>query len=462
VTIPPFEPLTRSTASVEYGKVVVVSERPEETVGARLRRLRLERGLSQRELASPGVSYAYISRIEAGTRQPSVKALRKLARKLGVTAEFLETGSDVRDEELRELRLAQAELEIRLSGDPDTARATLRELLDEAEAAGDVPSARRARISLGLAAFEAGGIAEAVTLLEQAVADGDISPGLRPDVFATLGRALAMQGRAQEAVELFERALEDVEGQASADIPARVRFATYLSFALTDLGDLERAEIVLRDVLDDLDTFVDPYTQVRVHWSLGRLAGAQGRPSDALEHLRRAIVLLEATEDTVHLAKANIACAWSLIENDRAEEAGPYLEAAETLLGAKPAAADLAQLRTEQARRAVVLGDGDGATDFARQAIDGLGDDFPEEQGTARLALAEGLVLQGDVAGALEGFRRSVDAYERAGRPHEQARVLRAWSRLLRSEGREADALDALERAADLATRQPSNAHVEG
>ncbi len=51
-----------------------------ETVGERLNRLRRERGLSQRELAEPGVSYAYISRIEAGTRNPSVKALRKLAR----------------------------------------------------------------------------------------------------------------------------------------------------------------------------------------------------------------------------------------------------------------------------------------------------------------------------------------------------------------------------------------------
>ena len=38
---------------------------PKETVGQRLRRLRLERGLSQRQLAAPGVSYAYISRIEA-------------------------------------------------------------------------------------------------------------------------------------------------------------------------------------------------------------------------------------------------------------------------------------------------------------------------------------------------------------------------------------------------------------
>ena len=66
-----------------------------ETIGERLKRLRLDRGLSQRELAAPGVSYAYISRIEAGTRQPSVKALRRLAAKLGVSADYLETGSDL-------------------------------------------------------------------------------------------------------------------------------------------------------------------------------------------------------------------------------------------------------------------------------------------------------------------------------------------------------------------------------
>jgi transcriptional regulator with XRE-family HTH domain len=36
--------------------------------------------------------YAYISRIEANARTPSVKAMRKLARKLGVTVEYLETG----------------------------------------------------------------------------------------------------------------------------------------------------------------------------------------------------------------------------------------------------------------------------------------------------------------------------------------------------------------------------------
>jgi transcriptional regulator with XRE-family HTH domain len=63
-----------------------------ESIAQRLRRLRVERGMSQRDLSSPGVSYAYISRIEAGARTPSVKAMRLLAQKLGVTVEQLETG----------------------------------------------------------------------------------------------------------------------------------------------------------------------------------------------------------------------------------------------------------------------------------------------------------------------------------------------------------------------------------
>lgn len=65
-----------------------------ETIAERLKRLRLEAGLSQRELQAPGVSYAYISRIEAGTRNPSVKALRKLAGRLAVSADYLETGEE--------------------------------------------------------------------------------------------------------------------------------------------------------------------------------------------------------------------------------------------------------------------------------------------------------------------------------------------------------------------------------
>jgi transcriptional regulator with XRE-family HTH domain len=64
-----------------------------QAVGRRIKLLREERGLSQRDLSEPGVSYAYISRIEAGMRRPSEKALRMLAPNLGVTPLELETGN---------------------------------------------------------------------------------------------------------------------------------------------------------------------------------------------------------------------------------------------------------------------------------------------------------------------------------------------------------------------------------
>src|SRR6266849_5927016 len=56
-------------------------------LGERIRQRRVELGLSQRELASEGVSYAYISRIEADARRPSIRALRKLAPKLDVSVQ---------------------------------------------------------------------------------------------------------------------------------------------------------------------------------------------------------------------------------------------------------------------------------------------------------------------------------------------------------------------------------------
>ena len=54
-------------------------------VGARLRAAREAAGLSQRELAFPGCSAAYISRIERGERIPSLQVMRELAQRLGVT-----------------------------------------------------------------------------------------------------------------------------------------------------------------------------------------------------------------------------------------------------------------------------------------------------------------------------------------------------------------------------------------
>jgi len=61
-------------------------------VATRIRDLRIKLGLSQRDIQEPGASYAYISRIECGARNPSYEALIQIGAKLGVTGLYLLTG----------------------------------------------------------------------------------------------------------------------------------------------------------------------------------------------------------------------------------------------------------------------------------------------------------------------------------------------------------------------------------
>ncbi|MGZ4416122.1 MAG: helix-turn-helix domain-containing protein [Gaiellaceae bacterium] len=61
-------------------------------VSKRIRARRLELGLSRRAIAGKNTSYACISRIEAGNRNPSIEALIAIAEKLETTALALLTG----------------------------------------------------------------------------------------------------------------------------------------------------------------------------------------------------------------------------------------------------------------------------------------------------------------------------------------------------------------------------------
>jgi transcriptional regulator with XRE-family HTH domain len=367
-----------------------------ETIGARLKRLRLQKGLSQRDLSSPGVSYAYISRIEAGARTPSVKALRKLSQKLGVSVEYLETGRDIRDVDDRELRLADAELELRLAEDVSAAEQKLERILAEASSAGDASAAVRARIALGLAAAQRGEHLAAVERLEAAVADERVpGPHRRPDLYTNLGQCYAALGAPDRAVRLFERCLDQVREQVPEDGTIAIRYATFLSYAQTDAGDYDQAAQTIRDALAVLDDDSDPYTRVRLYWSLGRLRVIEGNSAEALDYIRSAIALLNATDDTLTLARAHL---------------------------------------VERARDALAL----------------LGNFHGEEQGYAVRALARGLALQGDATGAIEAYRRAVDLLTVHTRRADAGEAALEWAGFLREHGREDEAEPILRRAYDL------------
>jgi transcriptional regulator with XRE-family HTH domain len=433
-----------------------------EGIGARLKRLRVARGFSQRDLSSPGVSYAYISRIEAGARTPSVKALRKLAQKLGVSVEYLETGRDIREIDDRELKLADAELQLRLEADTAPAEQKLEEVLAEASAAGDRVSASRAAIGLGLAAAHRGNHLDAVERLEKALEYERVAPHLRPDVYTGLAQSYAALGAADRAARLLEQCLAEVAESTPEDVTLMVRYATFLSYALTDEGEYDRASEVVHDALGRAGDSSDGYTRVRLYWSLARMAAIEGRSAEALTQIRKAIALLEATDDTLTLARGYLLSAGIDSQEGRAEPTRKQLEIAARLLGPAPEPADLGVLRIGQSRLATLEGDGVRAVESARDALAILGDFNGGELGQACWALARGLALEGEANAAIETYRRAVDLLTVHGRRHNAGMASLDWASLLQEQGRGDEAEPILRRAYDLGVDATTASHRQG
>jgi tetratricopeptide (TPR) repeat protein len=382
---------------------------------------------------APGVSAQYVSKIERGQRTASVKALRKLARNLGVSTEYLETGRDAADSELRAFRLDDAELALRIGDDRAGAEETLRSVLEEATGAGDAAAETRARLGLGLIASHRGDHEEAVALLEPAVASPWVTTLAWGTAYGTLGHSLAACGRTDDALALLRSCLDDLLAQRPVHHAAVVRFATYLSYAYQDVGLLDQAREAVEVALQHGRAVSDPYTKVRVYWSTARLAAHAGDYQLAGASARRAIALLETTEDTVQLARAHLLGAEIALWDGDLAQAADHLDAAERTLPDGVALEDVAALRIQKAFLAARSDDAAAAIDFANSAIRELGDrEDPVIRGRAYWALGEAYGAAGATSSAREAFGRASELIPPGSK--ESDRLVEAWQRTVPAE----------------------------
>jgi transcriptional regulator with XRE-family HTH domain len=414
----------------------------QETVGARIRRLRISRGLSQRDISGPGVSYAYISRIENGQRLPSVRALRFLAGKLGVDADYLETGASIPAAKERELRLADAELELRLGKDIERAEKVLRELLDEA-----VPDGLAARIrgTLGMILARRGDNVGAIQELEAVVASGAVRPETRPDVYETLSRAYLATHAPVMAIQLLQGCITEVDLDERR-VLAQIRYRSFLATALSSMGALDRA----REILDEATTLADELggfgQRVALHWERARLMWMEGDGDGALAAISHARALAELSDDTLQVARAYLFSAQILNYEGKADEAAPHLEKAERMLLFGEDTADRGVLRAEQAKREAGLGHGERALELARESAELLeGHTLHASSGWHALATAH--VTLGDIDAADAEYRRAVEALFEREQWREGMRISQDWAAALRAAGRDERAFAVLERA---------------
>src|ERR687885_426887 len=377
----------------------------EETVGQRIRRLRLSRGLSQRAISAPGVSYAYISRM----------------------------GMDL-----------------------DRAEKILVRLLAE-----EVPDGLEVRIRATLGALVArrGDNDEAVRQLEAVVASGGVRPETRPDVYETLSRAYLGTNAHVMAIKLLEGCIAAVD-EDDRYLTAQIRYRSFLANALSAMGALDRARGVLDEATERAERLGGFGERVSVHWERARLLWMEGDGDAALSAIAYARALAEIADDTLQIARAHLFSAQIENYQGRAEDAGPHLQRAERLLEFGDDVVDRGVLRAEQAKREAKLGQGGRALELAQEADELLADYVPHAP-NAWHALAMAHVALGDVDAADAEYKRAVEALCERGQWREAVYVAQDWASALRAAGRSEQAYSVLEQATTYSQRVPGPREVE-
>ncbi len=405
-------------------------------VGRRLKDARTKAGLSQRQLAFPGCTAAYISRLEAGARIPSLQMVHQLAVRLDVTGSWLATGVDTVAADPADL--VEAEVALRL-GELDTAEALYRTHV----AVGD-PARAAAVAGLGQVAFARGRADEAVELLEQALSLRNGRALVDPGAVDTLGRAYMQVGDLTPSIELFERAVaEAVEAEAVLE---ELRFSVILANVLIDRGDFARAETMLARVMRITDESGDPIALARLYWSQSRLHSRRAEPRLAGRYARRALEILERTENDTLVARAYHLLATTEVEAGNGGEALRLLEFGRELRGGDLGAADEARFGTLEARALLLAGRSSDAVRAATRSLESLDALGPGDRGLTFVALAEVFSAAGNEERARRLLEDALDLLL-VHRPRRAFEAARKLADLLEARGDTAGALAALKRA---------------
>jgi tetratricopeptide (TPR) repeat protein len=405
------------------------------SVGRRLREAREAAGVSQRKLAFPGCTSAYISRIEAGQRIPSLQLIHEFARRLRVSPEWLATGVEG---DAPTAELLDAEVALRL-GELDEARTVYEQRLR------NDPTDPVALAGLGALSLREGEIDRAVELLEHAL---DERQGRRllddSSAVENLARAYAASGALEAAIALLDRAVAEAE-DAGARIET-LRFRVLLANALIDNGQPRRAERMLADSITLAGEVRDPIAEARVYWSQSRLHTWHKNPRLGARYARKAIEILERTENDSYIAMAYHLLALAEIEGGSPADALEQLERGRAYFGDALTPLDEAKFSIEETRALLALGE---AREAALRAMGALAHAElldPQDRGRAYALAADVFRLNGDAERALELYERAIEVLQEAGGPFVVEAATR-YSELLEELGRTDEALAVLRSA---------------
>ncbi|WP_264926771.1 transcriptional regulator [Streptomyces sp. A012304] len=422
-----------------------MGERDEpEVIGRRVQRLRTERGLTQRQLAEPTYTPAYVSTLEAGRVRPSDEALKHIARRLGVDFEELATGRSARLVTDLRLRLTEARRVLATGQARDAAHQYAR-LLAEAEEHGLVEEEATALLGLGECGLETGDLETARRHFERAESCLANTP-LTARVPALRGRAVShyLAGELRYAVYLLESTLDELNRGGLHDPDALLILYASVIGPYMDMGAQARAAQAAEFALALAPQVQDPALVARMHRSVARTLLAEGRLAEADTSLAKAAELYRQLQLRTELANCHWMRGYVYAQNGQLEHAEAELRQAQQMLADRSATLYSSQVAVELAdvlhRR--------GKSAQAAELLHGVLGDLSPERGAVHSAGAHrllGIIAEDtrDTEAAEEHYVRALSLLERAGAAGDLADLCRLLGDLLRRTGRVEAALDA-------------------
>jgi len=257
-------------------------------IGARIRKLRLANGLSQREVAEPLMTAPYLSLIESGQRTPSHEALSHIARRLGVEVGELETGRPSGLEAQLELELQEGR-RIYFAGGLEEAEQLLAGTVGMAQKYRVSRLEARARIALG-AIFEARADFTAARdeydAAQALLADEPVH--VRFEAVIGYARCVRFLGNPRLGTHLLESYRLELEQQKMDDPTAKMRVLSSLVHFYLAIGYERRAAEAAEEAIRLAPQVDDPEQIACMNMNVARALLDQGRHDDAIEMLKRA------------------------------------------------------------------------------------------------------------------------------------------------------------------------------
>jgi tetratricopeptide (TPR) repeat protein len=383
--------MARTRTAERRGSVRV--RRAPEGVGARVRALRLDAGLTQAELGGDRFTKEYVSQVELGKTKPSAAAMAWLAERLGVERTALEGDGGPSARAACEVVVARAEAAVEARRYAEAVD-ELRRVRSGVESSADELLALRHGMALGWALHHLGRLEEAADVLGTAAAAATDEEGAaadHADALYRLGVVRFKMGSHATAVALLDEALR-LAGTADRTSDAlRVRVLNTRAKIRRRQKDFTAAAEDVQQALELARALDDDRVLAETYLDASLVAERRNEYTRARDYAERSKALFERVSDHEYVGKLLNNLGQLHAITGRPDEAVPLLRESFRIAVEQDNRIDAAFAASSLASARLHSGDPEGAIESANRAIELLGGraEYRQEEGNARLVMGK-------------------------------------------------------------------------